>query len=161
MDTGPRGRKDTRLIKEKRNDAYKCKDKLPDFAHCANCGATFVGGRWTWAAPDPAKTKVICPACQRCADNFPAGYVEMKGDFFDKHRAEIISLSRNIENQEREPHPMERIMAIHEAEDHTLLTTTGVHLARRIGDALAQSFKGTYAFHYADGEQKIRVYWER
>lgn len=161
MDKSPNGRKDTRLIKEKRNDAYKSKDKLPDFAHCSTCGAMFVGGRWTWTAPASAKTKVICPACQRCADNFPAGYIEMKGDFFAKHRQEIISLSKNIENQEKEPHPMERIMDIRDEGDHTLLTTTGVHLARRIGDALAQSFKGSYNFHYADGEQKIRVYWER
>ena len=160
MDKGLHGRKD-RLIQQRRHDTYKCKDKLTDFAQCSECGAMFVGGRWTWTQPSVATNTVVCPACQRCADNYPAGYIQMKGDFFATHRQEIFNLSQKIEKQEKDRHPLERIMAITEQEDHTLLTTTSVHLARRIGHALSQAYKGDFSLHYAAGEQKLRVYWER
>jgi len=42
-----------------------------------------------------------------------------------------------------------------------LVTTTGVHLARRIGEALSRSYKGEFSFQYGDGEKTLRVYWER
>ena len=160
MDKGLHGRKD-RLIKQKTHDTYKCKDKLHDNTACSSCGVSFVGGRWVWTDTASTKNTVICPACRRCADNYPAGYVELKGDFFAAHREEIFNLSKKVEQQEKMRHPMERIMTITDMGDHTLLTTTGVHLARRIGQALSQSYKGDYSFNYAQDENKVRVYWQR
>ena len=55
----------------------------------------------------------------------------------------------------------ERIMAISTERASTCVTTTGLHLARRIGEALSRAYKGDFAFRYADAEQSIKVYWER
>ena len=41
------------------------------------------------------------------------------------------------------------------------VTTTGIHQARRIGEALSRAYKGDLTIQYADGEQSIRVYWQR
>ena len=68
---------------------------------------------------------------------------------------------RNVEEREKDAHPLERIMAVTEDESHTLVTTTGVHLARRLGEALARAYKGDLSFQYGDGEQSIRLQWHR
>jgi hypothetical protein len=47
--------------------------------------------------------------------------------------------------------------------DHkqTVITTTGIHLARRIGEALSRAYNGSYSFNYLDGEDYIEVNWQR
>jgi NMD protein affecting ribosome stability and mRNA decay len=161
MDKGSYGRRD-RLIKEKRHDVYQERNKWPEPTLCTECGALFVGGRWSWQAASSAQTnKTICPACRRIADNYPAGYVEIKGSFFDEHRDEIISLILNIEKREKDERPLERIISIVGAKDYATVTTTGIHIARRIGEALSRAYKGGLSFQYATAAQSIRVYWER
>jgi hypothetical protein len=56
-------------------------------------------------------------------------------------------------------HPMERVMAISPEASHTLITTTGVHMARRIGEAVARAYQGDLNFTYGDNEKFIRVQW--
>jgi hypothetical protein len=158
---GSYGRKD-RLIKEKRHDVYQERHKWPEPTECAKCGALFKNGRWSWAAPPLGKAnKAICPACRRVIDNYPAGYVDIKGAFFEEHRDEILNLMLNVEKQEKDEHPLERIISVVEAKDHTSVTTTGIHLARRIGEALGRAYNGDLSFQYADAEARIRVAWQR
>ena len=102
----------------------------------------------------------MCPACQRIADNYPAGYVELKGEFFEQRREEILNLVNNEEKLETGEHPMEKIMAITLEDDTTLITTTGVHVARRIGEAIARAYQGNLDYTYGDNEKSIRVVWE-
>jgi hypothetical protein len=52
-------------------------------------------------------------------------------------------------------------MGIEAGQNHTLVTTTGIHVARRIGEALGRAYKGDLSYQYADGEKRIRVYWQR
>lgn len=160
MYKGANGRKD-RLIKEKRHDVYQEWNKLPEPTLCPKCNASFVNGRWTWKKINGKVNETTCPACRRSADNFPAGHIEIKGNFFNEHRDEILNLVRNIEKQEKEDHPLERIMFITDAIDYTLVTTTGVHIARRIGAALARSYSGDFSFQYSKDDKHIRVYWQR
>ena len=88
MDKGSYGRKD-RLVKEREHDVYRSRTKLQDPAICPECGVVFVKGRWIWdEAPSDAK-KTICPACQRIADRFPVGFIELQGGFLNLHRDEI------------------------------------------------------------------------
>ncbi|HEX9715949.1 MAG TPA: hypothetical protein VGA28_09710, partial [Desulfurivibrionaceae bacterium] len=61
----------------------------------------------------------------------------------------------------KKDHPMERLMAIVEEEGRTLVTTTGIHLARRIGEALSNAYQGELDFAYGDGEKSIRLNWSR
>jgi hypothetical protein len=160
MDKGVYGRYD-RLIKEKRHDAYQQKEKLPQPTVCTECRASLKDGRWSWEAAPPGAHITTCPACQRIGDDFPAGYIEIHGDFFKGHREEMHNLIRNTEKLEKGEHPLERIMAITNEEVHTLVTTTGIHLARRIGEALKHSYQGDLDVAYGDGEQSIRVGWRR
>jgi hypothetical protein len=87
--------------------------------------------------------------------------VEIMGPFFASHREEILNLIHNVQKQEKEEHPLERIMMIMTEQEPILVTTTGLHLARRIGEALARAYKGHLSFRYADDETSIRVYWQR
>jgi hypothetical protein len=57
--------------------------------------------------------------------------------------------------------PLERIMTFAAEEEHFLVTTTGIHLARRIGEALKHACQGDLDLSYGDGEQSIRVTWRR
>ena len=160
MSKNPNERKD-RLIKEKRHDAYKQRKKWPEPTLCTECGALFVKGRWSWKTPPKKVHRAICPACQRIADNCPAGYVELKGAYFAEHRDEILNLVHNVEKDEKDARPLERIGAITDKKDYTLVTTTGIHIARRIGESLSHSYKGKLSFQYAEAANRIRVYWQR
>lgn len=160
MDKGQFGRKD-RLIAERRHDAYQDRKKPPEPTVCPECRALFSGGRWSWQdAPAEAHT-ASCPACQRIADNYPAGELEIRGKFFDLHREEIHNLIRNTEKLEKGEHPLERIMEIAPKSDHTLVTTTGIHLAQRIGEALHHAYQGEYELAYGAEEKSIRIIWTR
>lgn len=159
MDKGKFGRRD-RLVKDKYHDTYREGKKRPEPSVCSNCNAVYTGGRWTWSEPPEGAVKVLCPACQRIADNYPAGYVELKGDFFEQRKDEILNLVNNEEKLETGEHPMEKIMAIKPADGVTLITTTGVHMARRIGEAITRAYQGNLDYTYGDNEKTIRVVWE-
>ncbi|MDH5298107.1 MAG: BCAM0308 family protein [Desulfobulbaceae bacterium] len=160
MDKGTFGRKD-RLIKEERHDTYRSKAKLPEPSLCNGCGALFANGRWSWSEPPEKSHDTTCPACRRIADKYPAGTLEMGGLFYQQHRDEIWNLIHNTEKQEKQERPLERIMNITDEGAQTVVTTTGVHLARRIGEALARSYQGDFSFQYADAENSIRGRWQR
>lgn len=153
-------RKD-KLIQEKRKDVYLGAGTLPAESICTNCGATFTNGRWSWKETEKVMKKTVCPACKRINDNYPAGLIELKGRFFSDHEKEISNLIINTEKLEKKDRPLERIMDMKFNKTHATLTTTGIHIARRIGEALARSYQGNFSFQYGEGEKSIRVYWER
>ncbi|MCG2745530.1 MAG: ATPase [Desulfobacteraceae bacterium] len=154
------GRQD-KLIQEERHDTYKEQEKWPEPTVCSECSAVFLDGRWAWMESADNAHAIVCPACQRIKDGFPAGYLEIKGAFYCSHDEEILNLIHNVEAQEKGEHPMERLMAITTVEDHTLITTTGIHLARRIGEALKHAYQGDLEFAYGDAEKIIRLSWVR
>ncbi len=153
--------RDDRNYQLGRKDAYLNAGKHTEPTVCTGCGAVFHGGRWTWNETLPEARHALCPACQRTADNFPAGFVEISGDYFRENRDELISLIRHEEESEKKNRPLERIIAVRDVNHHTLVTTTGIHVARRIGESLARAHQGELSFHYGDGEKSIRVYWKR
>ena len=91
MDRSSYGRKD-RLVKEREHDVYRSRTKLPDSTLCSGCGAVFSNGRWIWSAPPEDAEKTLCPACRRTADGFPAGRIELQGEFFAAHHDEVLNL---------------------------------------------------------------------
>jgi hypothetical protein len=151
-----------RLIQEAVHDSYKNKGKLSDPTLCTECGAVFHGGRWQWLPkPEKKAEETVCPACHRIRDGFPAGYVTITGDFIAAHEEEIMQLMRNHEAREKAAHPLQRIMAIEKTKFSTVVTTTDVHLARGIGDALHHAYQGELEFHYNQQENLLRVNWSR
>ena len=120
-----------------------------------------VDGRWTWTPPVTREVEVKCPACRRIEDRLPAGYVTLEGPFLSEHRREIMNLVDNVAEAEKGEHPLERIMAIHRDPEVTVITTTGVHLARRLGDRIHRSYYGELAIHYEYEGKGVRVEWKR
>lgn len=160
MDEGRHNRRD-RLVQEKRHDTYRRQGKWPEPTVCKECGSLFQDGRWSWNRAPKEANRVVCPACRRIADSYPAGYVEIRGSFFKEHREELLNLIRNEEKLEKGEHPLERIISIVDENEHTLVSTTGVHIARRIGKALSRAYEGDFSFQYGDDEKSIRVWWNR
>jgi NMD protein affecting ribosome stability and mRNA decay len=150
-----------RLLQEARHDAYKTMGKLPEPAVCSDCGAVFHDGRWQWL-PAPANAhQTSCPACHRIRDHFPAGYVTLSGNFFPEHEHEILQLIQHREAQEKISHPLQRIMAIEKTAQGTQITTTDIHLARGIGEALHHAYQGELEYHYNPDQNLLRVNWAR
>ena len=160
MDKSFFGRKD-RLVKERGHDAYHSRTKLPDPTVCTECGAVYMKGRWIWTDAPEGADHTTCPACRRIADRFPVGHIEMKGDFFSAHRDEILNLVQHIEQKEKSSHPMERIMAIDDAPNGAIVTTTGIHLARGIGSALSSAYCGSLTVKYLNEDTCVKVNWVR
>jgi len=137
------------------------RSKPPEPALCPECGVVYHKGRWQRAARPVKAHEHLCPACQRIKDSYPAGYVKLSGDFLGAHRDEIRHLVRNEEQREAEDHPLQRIMDITEEGGVTSVTTTDVHLARRIGEALHHAYQGKLDIKYSQDEYVVRVTWER
>lgn len=149
------------LIQEFVHDSYKATRKLPEPTRCPKCGAVYHAGRWTWEKAPAGTKETICPACHRIQDRFPAGYVTVSGKFFRDHREEILNRVRKCEEREKTDHPLERIMGVEEGKDGVLVTTTSVHLARLISEALHDSYKGQLEYSYNREENLLRASWSR
>lgn len=159
MGGGP-GRRD-RMIEETVHDPYESRQKPRGTSVCPDCGAVYAMGRWARAPRPDDAVEHRCPACQRIEDRFPAGYVTLSGPFFHAHREEILHLVRNEEARESAEHPLKRIMSIEEDAYSVVITTTDLHLARRIGMAVHHAWQGELDLKYAPDEYLIRVHWKR
>ena len=142
-------------------DPYRLTKKPPAPAVCPTCEAVFANGRWTWDRPPEDAIDHQCPACQRIHDKFPAGYVMIKGEFMKEHRDEIIALITKKEDREKAEHPLQRIMAIEDVREGLQVTTTDSHLARGIGEALHDAYKGDLKLRYSRDENLLRATWKR
>jgi hypothetical protein len=77
------------------------------------------------------------------------------------HRDELLNMLRNEAEVETAEHPLNRLMAIEDTEGGLLVTTTDVHLPRRLGEALRNAFQGDLQVQYPVDETSVRVAWER
>jgi len=150
-----------RLLQEAVHDTYQIKGKLPEPTVCPDCGAVFHTGRWQWLDKPKGAHQASCPACHRVRDGFPAGYVSLAGEFLAAHEAEILQLIQHREAREKAEHPLQRIMDIEKTEHGALVTTTDIHLARGIGEALHHAYQGELEFHYNPEQNLLRVNWSR
>ena len=151
-----------RLLKEQNRDTYRPRGQLKGPARCPDCGAVYHRGRWSWTAKaEPGAEETRCNACRRIADNYPAGEVTLAGSFAISHKDEILNLARNIENVENREHPMNRIIAIREYADRIMISTTDVHLPRRIGKAIQEAWKGDLDIYFDEGRYFTRTSWRR
>lgn len=143
-------------------DPYKQVAKLSEPTVCAQCGAVYEHGRWRWATRPESAEASLCQACRRINDNFPAGIVTLTGQAIAGHKDEMIRLIRNQEQAEKTEHPLNRIMAIDDKTPGRIeITTTDIHLPRRIGDAIRRAYKGDLAEQFDEGNYFVRVNWHR
>lgn len=151
----------SKLFPERVHDSYKSSMKLPSPTLCPECGAVFSDGRWQWQPRPETAHRELCPACHRIQDHFPSGYVKLDGEFLAQHHAELVDLIRNVEKREKPEHPLQRIMDIVDEDGGVLVTTTDIHLAHGIGEALHHAYKGSLDSHYSPAEKLLRVRWSR
>jgi hypothetical protein len=144
-----------------RSDPYALRRKLPDPSACSECRAIYRNGRWAWGAAPADAAPVVCPACKRIADGYPAGVVEMHGAYVAEHREELEHLARNVEERERAEHPLKRIASIQATADGLEIATTDSKLARGIGAALRRAHRGTLRVPASSRENLVRVTWRR
>lgn len=142
-----------------KHDAYRATAKLAQGTCCPDCGVVFADGRWQWLKARQDAPRERCPACMRIHDQFPAGYINLTGAYIYEHRTELLAIVRNLELKERSEHPMQRIMKIEEDHDKMQITTTDVHLARAIGDALRRAHGGSLDVKYSADDNVVRVVW--
>ena len=102
-----------------------------------------------------------CPACRRIEDDFPAGYVTLKGPFLAEHRDEVLAVVTARAERARLAHPLQRIIGMQEVARGVLVTTTDGHLARGIGVALRDAFKGELELAFSKEENLVRATWSR
>jgi hypothetical protein len=150
-----------RLIRERRHDPYEARGKVREPSACPSCEAIYRGGRWRWGRRTADAQDLVCPACQRIADDMPAGILTLAGDFHLSHRQEILGLIRHVEDREARQHPLKRIMRVSEGGDELEVTTCEAHLARSLGDAIHHAYQGDLEYHYPEGSGVLRVRWSR
>jgi hypothetical protein len=155
------GARRDRLIQGHDHDPYRARGKPPEPTVCPECSATFREGRWTWAAGPVDAPRQLCPACQRLRDGYPGGYLTLDGDFLSGHEQDILGLARNVEEREKKNHPLKRIMDVETHENRIVVTTTDMHLARSIGEAIQHAYQGELDLRYSDDEMLLRAHWHR
>ena len=156
---GPRrwGRAQDRTV----TDPYKRTKKLHEPTVCPQCGAVYHQGRWQWAERPAGAHEELCQACHRINDDFPAGMVTISGDFLVLHKDEILHIVRRQEEIEKREHPFNRIMKVSDELDQVIVTTTDVHLPRRIGEALKSTLDGDLTLTYDEDGYFLRAEWRR
>jgi hypothetical protein len=142
-------------------DPYQTHGKLSGPTGCSECGAVYNDGRWQWMPGSQTVAKTVCPACRRIHDRFPAGFITLSGPFLLGHREEILNLMRQEEQREKAEHPLQRIIRIEEEGDQTLVTTTDLRIAQRLGEAIHQAFHGKLEVKFAPHEYRVRINWHR
>lgn len=143
------------------HDPYLNTVKLSDLSICPDCHAIYHKGRWQWGEGSSNANSVQCPACKRMAEQLPAGFITIEGEFSQAHREELLNLIRHFAEREKMEHPLKRIMNIEDTPERLFITTTDIHLARGIGEALQKAFKGELTYHYNEGEYLLRLHWIR
>lgn len=149
------------IMDDVRHDPFREREKLTEPCMCKSCDAVYHKGHWQWLPAPENAHMTTCPACKRIEQKMPAGYVSIKGAFAQAHLDEVLNLVRNVEAREKAEHSQKRIMEIEHLADEWLTTTTDIHLAHGIGEALYKAYKGKLDSHFNKDEYLLRVSWQR
>ncbi len=144
-------------------DPYRRPKKLAEPSVCRQCGALFRQGRWTWGEAPEGAAELVCQACHRINDGYPAGKVTLTGLYLGdpQRRSEIINLIRNQELAERAEHPHNRVIAVEESPDGLTVTTTDIHPPRRIAEAVHHAHHGSLDVRFDTGGYFLSAAWRR
>ena len=149
-------------------DVYLPKGGSKESALCRKCGAVYRNKRWIVdesamkaLKEEKAAVKVTCPACQRMADNNPAGIVTFSGDYLLEHWNEILSIVQRVEAASRTKNPLGRIMEINQEECVLTIATTEDKLAQKLGREVYKALKGELHYQWSHDQHFVRVSWTR
>jgi hypothetical protein len=92
----------------------------------------------------------------------PAGFLSLRGEFFEAHREEIMHLVHHHVERQRLQHPLQRII------DSTPMKGGGIeisfteyHLPKGVGEAVKHAYQGVLNIEFADESGQERISWER
>jgi hypothetical protein len=158
-----RGPRRNKMYEERVADPYLERGKPAGPVACPECGVVFEAGRWQWKSAPIQAADHLCPACRRIHDHVPAGVLYLGGDYFRSHREEIMQLIRHVEEKEKSEHPLERIIDIEQSGNghDTVITFTGVHLAKGTGESLQHAHHGNLDITFAERDDRVLVSWQR
>ncbi len=142
-------------------DPYRQTRKLSEPSYCGQCGAVYRAGRWKWGPQPEGAQEVLCQACHRINDKYPAGVVTLTGSSALTHSEEITRLVRHQEESEKQEHPLNRIINIEQTAEGLAINTTDIHLPARIGKAIQRAFRGELEEHFDESGYFARVKWHR
>lgn len=149
-----------RAQKDGRKDPYRPAQKPSEPAACPQCGTVYRHGRWQWSAVPEGAEKMLCEACRRINEDFPAGILHLASDAVAAHAEEIEQLLRHQEQAEKSEHPLNRIMAIERTDPGALvIKTTDVHLPRRLARAIERAYGGRAVEHFEKDGASVRIEW--
>jgi len=83
----------------------------------------------------------------------------LHGPFGRQQIEEMVHLVRHQEEAEKSEHPLNRIISIDKNAEGIVVSTTDIHLPRRIGEAVKRAFHGTLDEHFDKGGYFVRVNW--
>ena len=126
---------------------------------CKACGVVYRAGLWHWAPKPRDAQPCECPACQRIRTRKPAGVVRLSGAGVAPHAEEIKHLACHQEEAEKAEHPLNRIIAIEESAQAISISTTDIHLPRRIGQAIRRAFRGGLRVKFDETGDFVTVEW--
>lgn len=150
----------TRNVQPRHHRAYRRPAKDADAKVCDDCSLVYHAGSWYRGAPPIGMVEGgLCPACRRIRGNAPAGTILVPAEMLTDRDA-VMRAVRDVEAQEREEHPLERIMTLDGRRGGLVITTTGKHLARRVTARLERRFRQKAHIHYGD-EDEVRVEWSK
>lgn len=150
-----------------------------DGAVCAHCGAVYHNHHWALPTGGSAKSRqgvgkngaarkaspnghrVLCPACRKAEEKDPGGIVTLSGEYWPRHRDEILNLIRNEEKKAMSLNPVERILLIEEQNGHLVVQTTNEKLAQRLGRAIQKACHGEVEYKWSADTKLVRVAWRR
>ena len=164
QDYVPAGRKE--YTWESDNPYYE-KRKYPEPTKCPECGVVFKDGRWQWPEQIAGKlpneiNEILCPACRRKRDRYPGGFFYLSGKFLENHKEEILNTIKNVIDEVMTQRPLQRVMWMEEKEYGIIeIATTSEHLARHLGEAVNNAFRGDFEVNYSESQKLARVYWHR
>lgn len=138
-------------------------------AICTTCKALYQNKRWFFDEKLAKKLsgtekvrEVTCPTCRKIKDRYYEGVLTLKGEFFQDHQEEILTLIKNEANKVAGRSVQDRIIAITpEGPDKLVIETTTEKLAQALGKAVYRAYKGDLDIRWSEMNKFVRVYWSR
>lgn len=148
---------------QRSTDPYQQKLGPKETAVCRKCGAFYRNKRWCIDEKlgGEAAASVTCPACQRMADNNPAGIVTLSGSYLVEHEDEILNAIKHAETRSRLKNPLGRIMEIKQENKVLTISTTEDKLAQKLGREIYKAHKGELHYQWSHDQHFVRVNWTR
>jgi len=132
---------------------------LLEKADCKTCESVLQNEGCLWSSFAESARGETCSLCNRIQGDCLLIVLVLGGLFVKTHRYELLNCVFTEAKNEYLSCPMKRIVAIEEHMGRVWVATSDIGLARKIGDALSQTFRGRLDYFYNAENNCLRVEW--